>query len=318
MSSSRHGHDARARAGWVRRWCSSAPPIRAVRARRTAGRAATGRLARSGRRPRPFRAATHEIENYYRAADLVVMPSLREGLPNVLLEAMACGLPVVASRLPGSTDMVITDGVNGRLVRARSTSLGLPKRSARCCGDPAARGTDGRGRSAHRGRALSHRRVAEHVARRPTTRVTQPPGRCAMTHRHDIICISSIDWDFIWQGHQEIMSRARGRGAPRAVHREHRRAPAAHQRPAARAPAACATGGAAPRASAKSGPTCSSTRRSCCRCRTRGSRSGSTAHADARHATAGCAPSGFARPVVWTFLPTPLARDADRGSSIRR
>ena len=28
-----------------------------------------------------------------------------------------------------------------------------------------------------------------------------------MTRRHDIICISSIDWDFIWQGHQEIMSR---------------------------------------------------------------------------------------------------------------
>ena len=28
-----------------------------------------------------------------------------------------------------------------------------------------------------------------------------------MPHRHDIICISSIDWDFIWQGHQEIMSR---------------------------------------------------------------------------------------------------------------
>ena len=28
-----------------------------------------------------------------------------------------------------------------------------------------------------------------------------------MTHRHDIICLSSIDWDFIWQGHQEIMSR---------------------------------------------------------------------------------------------------------------
>jgi uncharacterized SAM-binding protein YcdF (DUF218 family)/glycosyltransferase involved in cell wall biosynthesis len=28
-----------------------------------------------------------------------------------------------------------------------------------------------------------------------------------MTQRHDIICVSSIDWDFIWQGHQEIMSR---------------------------------------------------------------------------------------------------------------
>ena len=24
---------------------------------------------------------------------------------------------------------------------------------------------------------------------------------------HDVICISSIDWDFIWQGHQEIMTR---------------------------------------------------------------------------------------------------------------
>jgi glycosyltransferase involved in cell wall biosynthesis len=63
-----------------------------------------------------FASPTREIENYYRAADLVVMPSLREGLPVVVLEAMACGLPVVASRLAGSTDTVITDGVDGRLV----------------------------------------------------------------------------------------------------------------------------------------------------------------------------------------------------------
>jgi uncharacterized SAM-binding protein YcdF (DUF218 family) len=31
-------------------------------------------------------------------------------------------------------------------------------------------------------------------------------------HRHDIVCISSIDWDFIWQGHQEIMSRFAAEG----------------------------------------------------------------------------------------------------------
>lgn len=59
---------------------------------------------------------THEIENYYRAADVFAMPSAREGLPIVLLEAMASGLPCVASRLPGSTDAVIQQDVNGRLV----------------------------------------------------------------------------------------------------------------------------------------------------------------------------------------------------------
>lgn len=64
---------------------------------------------------------TRNIEHYYRAADMVVMPSIREGLPNVVLEAMACGLPVVASRLPGSTETMIRDGVSGILVTAGDT-----------------------------------------------------------------------------------------------------------------------------------------------------------------------------------------------------
>ncbi|MFA5908662.1 MAG: glycosyltransferase family 4 protein [Vicinamibacterales bacterium] len=59
---------------------------------------------------------TAAIEDYFRAADVFAMPSAREGLPIVLLEAMACGLPAVASRLPGSTDTMIESGVNGLLV----------------------------------------------------------------------------------------------------------------------------------------------------------------------------------------------------------
>lgn len=63
-----------------------------------------------------FAAPTNQIHDYFRAADVYALPSKREGLPIALLEAMACGLPCVASRLPGATDVMIEDGVNGRLV----------------------------------------------------------------------------------------------------------------------------------------------------------------------------------------------------------
>lgn len=62
-----------------------------------------------------FVEVTHEIEKYYRAADVFVLPSSREGLPNTLLEAIATGLPCVVSRLPGVTDGVIHHVINGLL-----------------------------------------------------------------------------------------------------------------------------------------------------------------------------------------------------------
>ena len=114
-----------------------------------------------------------------------------------------------------------------------------------------------------------------------------------MTHRSDVLLgISSIDWDFIWQGHQEIMSTLAARRPSRAVPREHRR-PRAEGRAICRACAsASATGGAAPRGSARSGRTCSSTRRWCCRCRIRASRAGSTGGCCCARCAAGCAPPG--------------------------
>jgi glycosyltransferase involved in cell wall biosynthesis len=65
---------------------------------------------------------TNAVQDYFRAADVFAMPSIREGLPIALLEAMACGLPCVASRLPGATDVMVEDGVNGRLVPPRDVS----------------------------------------------------------------------------------------------------------------------------------------------------------------------------------------------------
>ena len=57
-----------------------------------------------------------DIERVYQAADVFVLPSTREGAPNVVLEAMASALPCIVSRLPGVTDALIEDGQNGVLV----------------------------------------------------------------------------------------------------------------------------------------------------------------------------------------------------------
>lgn len=55
------------------------------------------------------------LRTFYSTADCFVLPSLDEGMPNALLEAMAAGLPIVATHVAGSSELV-TQGVNGLLV----------------------------------------------------------------------------------------------------------------------------------------------------------------------------------------------------------
>lgn len=59
------------------------------------------------------------VYDYYALADVFVLPSLTEGLSVVLLEAMAAGLPIVASRIPGNDEAVVDDQT-GSLVPADS------------------------------------------------------------------------------------------------------------------------------------------------------------------------------------------------------
>jgi len=56
-----------------------------------------------------------EVAPFYAAMDLLVLPTYREGFPYAPLEAAAMGVPVVATRIPGCTD-VVQDGVTGVLV----------------------------------------------------------------------------------------------------------------------------------------------------------------------------------------------------------
>lgn len=88
-----------------------------------------------------------EILSFYSAADIYVAPSLEDSFNLPVLEAMACGLPVVVSRMAGISEYIV-DGVDGILLQApqdpralaASLSLLLQQPELRCSlGENAAR-----------------------------------------------------------------------------------------------------------------------------------------------------------------------------------
>ena len=68
-----------------------------------------------------FRGEIKGVVSLLQESTMFVLPSLSEGLSNVILEAMACGLPVVSTRVGGTTD-IIQDGINGMLVEPDNVS----------------------------------------------------------------------------------------------------------------------------------------------------------------------------------------------------
>ncbi|MDQ1428494.1 MAG: D-inositol-3-phosphate glycosyltransferase, partial [Acidimicrobiaceae bacterium] len=106
----------------------------------------------------------HEIlSTYYRAADVVLVPSRSESFGLVALEASACGIPVVASAVGGLTTLV-DDGRTGFLVEGRDPAV-FADYAARILGDGDLAGAMG-GAAAARARGYTWSRAAVRLRRR--------------------------------------------------------------------------------------------------------------------------------------------------------
>ena len=157
--------------------------------------------------------ARSDIADLMTLADMLVLPSAFEGLPLVALEAMAAGLPVVATDAPGNAEAV-EDGVTGRLVAANPTDFAAAV--VELLGNPSLRGAMGDAARARQqahfstGRMIDATRAVHSKAKRRTEGANVQRTRIAfigaggIAHRHfgvlerfaDVEIVAVADVDF--------------------------------------------------------------------------------------------------------------------------
>ena len=100
---------------------------------------------------------SEDIAKIWRDSAIAVLPSHREGLPKALLEAAACGRPVITTDVPGCRD-VVECGVSGLLVKVNDP-VDLASQIRRLANDPELTDRDGNGGSRLVEREFSQQRV---------------------------------------------------------------------------------------------------------------------------------------------------------------
>jgi len=107
---------------------------------------------------------TDDLQQYYWAADVLVLPSYAEGMSNTLLEAMCCGLPVVATTVGAATEMIRPEE-DGFLIEPGDKS-GLTKALTQLVDDSALRARVGAAAAATVRSRFAIERVVDEIERR--------------------------------------------------------------------------------------------------------------------------------------------------------
>src|SRR5262245_5437576 len=132
-----------------------------------------------------FAGERSDVSDVLRGLDCFVLPSLAEGISNTILEAMASGLPVVATRVGANADLMV-EGLTGRLV-PRADSGALAEAMLAYFADPAAGRRHGKAGRHHVEQQFSLERMVRRYERLylDLLRVPAhgPAGRSSAPHR---------------------------------------------------------------------------------------------------------------------------------------